>query len=674
MDTDVGGSVHGISLDSFLQMVQMERTTCTLTVKFEDEVGYLYVLNGDLIAAETGDLKNVEAAHKIISWDKSTIEIENACNKEEKEINEPLMNILMEGLKRRDEKILKKRAGKKDVTTEDAKKTEEGLDLPPLPEDPFTEAVSETPAVDFLLVEDLAMEDPVPGDISAPEPKVSKPKVPSQEIPMRPEVRVKKKKPKVDPAEKLRKKRTMVLAGAVVALVIIAIGSVYVMGIIKSNRIEKEYQDVLEQIENQQTLEEKEIVLKNFIDSHEKSKFAILAQGKIKEIHKIAEERYYQEITAQVDNMVLNGDFSRQALAVYNQFLEAYPNGVYSQDVRQRVSTIPELIDDFDYEKLTAVSQDGIDEKVAAYTQYLENHPSGKHSADVKELISDMSEAFYDDLQKEIADCDAQKQWEKCVELCSFFVSSFPNHRRWDEAVVVKNEIQAKMDLAVLAEKAKQKGTDYNAAKQLYLTYLSEHPKSPGKNMIMDELKRLDSKIRGKRESKKATVSKQRKTEIQSVTKGSEEDAKKISSTRIDKERIRREREKMKAKLKPLGRYVAHGDGTFTDSVTGLMWSILDSHLVLGECLDYGGATQYVKSITAGGYRDWRLPTSSDLSGIYKNKPFFPYSGASWYWTSKIYVDGHHKRAGIVTTEKETVFKREYADVERCGAVRAVRP
>ena len=131
MDTDVGGSVHGISLDSFLQMVQMEKTTCTLTVKFEAEIGHLYVLNGDLISAETGDLKNVAAAHRIISWDESTIEIENVCNKEEKKINEPLMNILMEGLKLRDENILKERTGKKDVIAEDAKKTEKEFAPPP---------------------------------------------------------------------------------------------------------------------------------------------------------------------------------------------------------------------------------------------------------------------------------------------------------------------------------------------------------------------------------------------------------------------------------------------------------------------------------------------------------------------------------------------------------------
>ena len=668
MDTDVGGAVHGISLDSFLQMVQMEKTTCTLTVKAENEVGYLYVLNGDLIAAETGDLKNVEAARRIISWDKSTIEIEHVCSKEEKEIDEPLMNILMEGLKLRDENILKERTRKKKTLSEEAKKTEKEFVPPPPPEDPFAEALPETPASDVQPFGELSMEDPAVEETSVPEPRVPGPK-----IPIKPEVRV-KRKPKVDPAEKLRKKRIMVFSGAGVAMVIIAIAAVYVMGIIKSNRIEKEYQSVLKQVEYRQTLDEKEMLLQNFINSHEASKFTILAQGRIKEIHKIAEEQYYKEITTKVDNMPIDEDFSTQAVAAYNQFLEAYPKSVYSKDVKERISTIPELIDDFDYEKLTAISQAGIEVKVAAYSQYLENHPSGKHGADVKQLISDASEAFYDDLDKEIKDCDAERKWEKCVEMSSFFISWFPNHRRWDEIVVVKNEMQAKADFVALAEQANQKGVDYKAAKQVYSAYLREHPNSPEKNRIMDELERLEQQIKKQKKSEKVVISKPRKTEKQSVPRDSEKDAKKISSIQMDKERIQRQREEMRAKLKPFKRYVAHGDGTFTDSMTGMMWSVLDSRLELGECLNYEDAIQYVKNLTAGGYRDWRLPTSSNLAGIYKNKPFFPYSGSSWYWTSKIYVDGHHRRAGIVTTEKETVFKRQYKDVEQCGAVRAVRP
>ena len=134
------------------------------------------------------------------------------------------------------------------------------------------------------------------------------------------------------------------------------------------------------------------------------------------------------------------------------------------------------------------------------------------------------------------------------------------------------------------------------------------------------------------------------------------------------------EREKVRSRLAGVDRFVANGDGTFTDSMTGLMWSVLDSTVELGRCMDHRSAARYAKSLTTGGYRDWRLPTSSDLAGIYKSKPFFPDSGTKWYWTSKTFVDGHHFKAGIVTSKKETVYKREYADVEKCGSVRAVRP
>jgi len=34
------------------------------------------------------------------------------------------------------------------------------------------------------------------------------------------------------------------------------------------------------------------------------------------------------------------------------------------------------------------------------------------------------------------------------------------------------------------------------------------------------------------------------------------------------------------------------------------------------------------------------LPTASELAGIYKSKPFFPTSGAEWYWTSDVYAKG----------------------------------
>ena len=85
MDAGVGGQLQGISIDSFLQMVQMEKTTCTLKVVSGKKEGHLYILKGDLISAETQGLKNFDAACAIISWDDTIIEIENTCKKSKNE-------------------------------------------------------------------------------------------------------------------------------------------------------------------------------------------------------------------------------------------------------------------------------------------------------------------------------------------------------------------------------------------------------------------------------------------------------------------------------------------------------------------------------------------------------------------------------------------------------------
>lgn len=98
------GQIHGISIASFLQVVNIEEKTCTLKVRSNGSVGYLHFLEGDLMAAETEQLSREEAAHQIIGWDKTVIEVEDVCNRTEKEIEMPLMYILMESARIKDEK------------------------------------------------------------------------------------------------------------------------------------------------------------------------------------------------------------------------------------------------------------------------------------------------------------------------------------------------------------------------------------------------------------------------------------------------------------------------------------------------------------------------------------------------------------------------------------------
>jgi len=108
-ESNARGAVNGISLASFLQLIQMESKSCTLRVKSDGKSGRLYCLEGALIAAETGDLAAEKAVIEMICWESAVIEILELNRQKEKEIKQPLMNILMEGSRRKDEMAAKKK-------------------------------------------------------------------------------------------------------------------------------------------------------------------------------------------------------------------------------------------------------------------------------------------------------------------------------------------------------------------------------------------------------------------------------------------------------------------------------------------------------------------------------------------------------------------------------------
>ena len=97
------GQLQGISLASFLQLIEIESKSCTLSVSTRGEKGVLTCLKGELVNAAIGDLKGLDAAHKMVSWDTASIEILNTAANTDKEINEPLMGIIMEGTRLKDE-------------------------------------------------------------------------------------------------------------------------------------------------------------------------------------------------------------------------------------------------------------------------------------------------------------------------------------------------------------------------------------------------------------------------------------------------------------------------------------------------------------------------------------------------------------------------------------------
>ena len=80
-----------------------------------------------------------------------------------------------------------------------------------------------------------------------------------------------------------------------------------------------------------------------------------------------------------------------------------------------------------------------------------------------------------------------------------------------------------------------------------------------------------------------------------------------------------------------LTRFTDNGDGTVTDSVTGLMWQQGEN-----ERASQAEAAEICRGMTLGGYSDWRLPTIKELNTILN----VDFTGGSWYFKDFFPAEG----------------------------------
>jgi len=100
-----GGTLHGISSGTFLQLIEMEQKTCTIRVtdRNSEGKGVLFFRKGELMDARVNGLSGIQAAYEIFSWDEVNLSIQNSCQKEEKKIDGDLQGILLEAMRLKDE-------------------------------------------------------------------------------------------------------------------------------------------------------------------------------------------------------------------------------------------------------------------------------------------------------------------------------------------------------------------------------------------------------------------------------------------------------------------------------------------------------------------------------------------------------------------------------------------
>jgi len=101
--TPFDGHIGGVSLASFLQMLEQERKSCTLRVVSGKVSGSFFFEEGDLIDAECEDVVGGEAVYILLSLENPTFKVTEVEDRLHR-ITQPLAHLLLNAATRIDEK------------------------------------------------------------------------------------------------------------------------------------------------------------------------------------------------------------------------------------------------------------------------------------------------------------------------------------------------------------------------------------------------------------------------------------------------------------------------------------------------------------------------------------------------------------------------------------------
>ena len=706
--SDIGGQIHGISLPSFLQMSEMEGATYTLKVASGDRVGYLNLDGGSLIAAQYQGQNGSEAAYRIISWDNASIQIEPADADRAREIHEPLMHVMMESLKIKDE------AGAASVPPPSGPPSSAAAPpstskIPPASKQPETK--KKKPAAKKATPQE------------APPPVAEAPTATKDFEPM-----LLTDLPAIKPFEKAidnsigkqnQVSRTSKLL--IVLAVVVLLGAIVAGGgkFFKQRQANQRYEQLMADLAASKALDAQIVLLMQYLNDHPGDVHRTELEKRLNDTNVEIEERDYKKTIADVKSLPIDEQYEKKALSLYTVFLSKYPQSDYAKTINEDIDGIRQKMGSASFEGLKKIPQNDLLARYTAYHEYLDQYPKGAEREAVKRMIVALADQYYLTLEEQASACDTKQDWDDCLAGCDRFLSDYTKLPTMAKVTALRSALQDKKDLVDLTVKAELAGDDYVYAKQVYTDYLANRPDTTQKASILQRIAALNAEL-GKKATwektaayaanpannilsriqhvekyvqdnasgpyivKARTLLTQLEPELKAAIRAQQkEEQRRQALARQQAARDRRNqeaqeiqkiREQVSRQLRDVAsRFTNNGDGTVTDRITGLTWCLLDSYLELGRCISYRAAKTYVQQLNTGNHNDWRLPTAGELAGIYKSVPFFPGSGADWYWTSESFARGYHRVVDVVTSVPEAVFARTSRNEESCGNVRAVR-
>lgn len=109
----VRGRIGDVTLPTFLNLMQLERKTCSLLVRSGTKKGRLHLLDGDLVNAYSFDLDvdGEDAARHLLAWDTVSIDFERSLHNHNRLIVTPLQELLLQVATQVDEEARWQRSG-----------------------------------------------------------------------------------------------------------------------------------------------------------------------------------------------------------------------------------------------------------------------------------------------------------------------------------------------------------------------------------------------------------------------------------------------------------------------------------------------------------------------------------------------------------------------------------
>ncbi len=371
--------------------------------------------------------------------------------------------------------------------------------------------------------------------------------------------------------------------------------------------------------------------------------------NKIQEEKNAQRQQEFDQAVVKAEKLVASGN-NEQAIAQYEQFIQAYKGSEQSRAAVQKINAIKTTIENQYFQRIQKIGP--LDQKLQAYLEHLKKFPSGRHVPEIKQNIAELKEPYYQFIMEKIQQYKQPdiEDWSACIALSQRFMKAYPEDDRNLDLKRDIEEYQEKKDIKQSFLKTRQAigQVDYHTAKKRYQDWLGTVFYKPYAETL-----------------KKRKLEKTLKRE-------------KMAS----KEKARAD---MQRRLKAVsGRFRETKPGVVKDFRTGKMWTLLDSSIDYdyqnyGECLNYVNAQKYVQALTVGGFTDWRIPGKRELLNLYAKPPRFPLNDTEWYWTNQTYPyydEGISSLVvDIVYPDSERIFeKTPPTNAKFCGVVRAVRP